>query len=92
MSVTVKKGSGTSISEPILYLVVCGNDVHYITHEDADGYQEGGIFRTFEFNAENVAKHNDLVEYVNDCIYNDKEKFVVRSNSLGLSDLLKVYR
>lgn len=92
MGVTVKKGSGTSTSEQILYLIVCGNDVHYITHEDDDGYQEGGIFRTFEFTPREVAKHNDFVGYINACIVDDKEKFVVKSNPLGLSWLLKVYR
>ena len=37
--------TANAMSDPIIRLELVGDDVHAITHEDADGYTEGFIFR-----------------------------------------------
>lgn len=46
MSVIINTSKQEFPSEPVIRMIMVGDDVHYITHEDDDGYTEGGIFRS----------------------------------------------
>lgn len=73
MTVIVKKGikkSTTPVSQDfVLRLRMAPHQVEFITHEDDDGYMEGGVFRKFDENdPADVDKHDAFVVYINECI------------------------
>lgn len=80
------------VSEPVVRLyvddIVCV--VMYVTHEDADGYMEGDIYRDIKPDELDLAKCIDLVEYMNQCIA-DGEQFVVEHYADG-SSMMKLVR
>jgi hypothetical protein len=93
MSVVIKNES-----EPVVRLYVdyqgCldwrGWCVMYVTHEDADGYMEGGIYRRVNDDKHSLDKADDLVKYMNECIA-DGEQFVVEQYADG-SSMMKLVR
>lgn len=80
------------VSEPVvrLYMDCSCWGVMYVTHEDDDGYMEGGVYRTFSPDSESWNKAIDLTKYMNECIA-DGEQFVVEEYADG-SSMMKLVR
>ena len=84
MAVIVKKGIKTSSAPTskdfVLRLRMAPYQVEFITHEDDDGYMEGGVFRKFdESDPAEVDKHDAFVVYINECIA-DGDVFTIVDN------------
>lgn len=86
------------VSEPVvrLYIDCSCWGVMYVTHEDADGYMEGGVYRDITLNefckpdSHSWNKAIDLTKYMNECIA-DGEQFVVEQYADG-SSMMKLVR
>lgn len=94
MAVIVKKGIKTSSAPTskdfVLRLRMAPYQVEFITHEDDDGYMEGGVFRKFdESDPKEVDKHDAFVVYINECIA-DGDVFTIVDNH-GMLLLKKVW-
>jgi len=73
MSVTVKKGIKKRF---IVGLVVCGDNVHYLTGESAGA---GGIFRTFDVSdPAQVSLHERHANWINDQIADGESYYIIR--------------
>jgi hypothetical protein len=80
------------VSEPVVrvYVDYIMWSVMYVTHEDSDGYMEGGIFRDIKPYKHDLNKAADFADYMNECIA-DAEQFVVEQYADG-SKMMKVVR
>jgi len=73
MGVTVKKGIKKKF---IVGLVVCGDNVHYLTGESAGA---GGIFRTFDANnPAEVSRHERFALHINDRISDGDAFYLIK--------------
>jgi hypothetical protein len=73
MGVTVKKGIKKKF---IVGLVVCGDNVHYLTGESAGA---GGIFRTFDASdPAEVSRHERFAQCINDRIFDGESFYLIK--------------
>ncbi len=80
------------VSEPVVrvYVDYIMWSVMYVTHEDADGYMEGGIMRNIKPYKHEMEKAVDFAKYINECIAN-AEQFVVEQYADG-SKMMQLVR